>query len=42
MGLAGKNVRRDEVKSDEIPSVMAEADVAFLPFSFEPGYASHR
>ena len=36
MGLAGKNVRRNEVKSEDIPSVMAEADVAFLPFSFEP------
>ena len=36
MGLAGKNVRRDEVKPEDIPSVMAEADVAFLPFSFEP------
>jgi glycosyltransferase involved in cell wall biosynthesis len=37
MGLAGKNVRRDEVRSEDIPSVIAGADVAFLPFSFHPG-----
>jgi glycosyltransferase involved in cell wall biosynthesis len=36
MGLAGRNVRRDEVRLEDIASVMAEADVAFLPFSFEP------
>lgn len=36
MGLAGMNVRRDEVKPEDIPSVMAKADVAFLPLSFEP------
>jgi len=36
MGLAGKNVCRDQVKPEDIPSVMAEADVAFLPLSFEP------
>jgi glycosyltransferase involved in cell wall biosynthesis len=35
MGLSGKNIRRDEVRSEDIPSVIAEADVAFLPFSFE-------
>ncbi len=36
MGLAGKGVRRDEVKPEDIASVIAEADVAFLPLSFEP------
>jgi glycosyltransferase involved in cell wall biosynthesis len=36
MGVAGANVRRDEVKHEEIAGVLAEADVAFLPFSFEP------
>ena len=36
MGLTGVNVRRDEVKHEEIARVLAEADVAFLPFSFEP------
>jgi glycosyltransferase involved in cell wall biosynthesis len=35
MGLVGKNVRRDEVKHKDIASVIAEADVAFLPLSFE-------
>ena len=35
-GLAGKNVLRDEVRTENIPSVIAEADVAFLPLSFEP------
>jgi glycosyltransferase involved in cell wall biosynthesis len=35
LGLVGKNVRRDEVKHKDIASVMAEADVAFLPLSFE-------
>jgi glycosyltransferase involved in cell wall biosynthesis len=36
MGLAGKNVLRDEVRPEDIPNVIAEADVAFLPLSFEP------
>jgi glycosyltransferase involved in cell wall biosynthesis len=36
MGLSGKNVRRDEVQHDDISSALAEADVAFLPLSFEP------
>jgi glycosyltransferase involved in cell wall biosynthesis len=36
MGVAGKNVRRDEVKSEGIARVITEADAAFLPFSFEP------
>jgi glycosyltransferase involved in cell wall biosynthesis len=36
LGLAGKNVRRDEVKHKDIASIIAEADVAFLPLSFEP------
>jgi glycosyltransferase involved in cell wall biosynthesis len=36
MGLIGKNVRRDEVKHEDIASIIAEADVAFLPLSFEP------
>jgi len=35
-GLVGKNVRRDEVPASEVSRVMAEADVAFLPLSFEP------
>ena len=36
MGLAGRNVRRDEVRQEDIARAMAEADVAFLPLSFEP------
>jgi glycosyltransferase involved in cell wall biosynthesis len=36
MGLAGNNIRRDEVRAEDIASVFAEADVAFLPLSFEP------
>lgn len=36
MGLVGQNVRHDEVKHEEIAGVLAEADVAFLPLSFEP------
>jgi len=36
MGLAGSNIRRDEVRAEDIASVLAEADVAFLPLSFEP------
>ena len=37
MGLGFyNNVRRDEVKPEDIPSVMAEADVAFMLPSFEP------
>jgi glycosyltransferase involved in cell wall biosynthesis len=35
LGLVGKNVRRDEVRHDEIAAVIARADVAFLPLSFE-------
>jgi len=35
-GLAGNNVRRDEVPQEDVARVMAEADVAFLPLSFEP------
>lgn len=35
MGMTGKNVRRDVVRHEDIPRVMAEADIAFLPFSFE-------
>ncbi len=35
LGLVGKNVRRDEVKHKDIASVIAAADVAFLPLSFE-------
>ena len=37
MGVTGTNVRRDEVKHEDIPRVLSEADVAFLPFSFDPG-----
>jgi glycosyltransferase involved in cell wall biosynthesis len=36
LGVMGKNVRRDEVKHEDIASVMAGADVAFLPLSFDP------
>lgn len=36
MGLCGKNVRRDEVRQEDVAGVLAEADVAFLPLSFEP------
>ena len=36
MNLVGKNIRRCEVDNKDIPRVMAEADVAFLPLSFEP------
>ena len=36
-GWSGRNVRRDEVRSEEIARVMSGADVAFLPLSFEPG-----
>ncbi len=36
MGLVGQNVRHDEVKHEDIAGVLAEADVAFLPLSFEP------
>jgi glycosyltransferase involved in cell wall biosynthesis len=36
MGLAGRNVRRDEVRPEEIATVFEGADVAFLPLSFEP------
>jgi glycosyltransferase involved in cell wall biosynthesis len=35
MGLVGKNVRQDTVKHEDIAGVLAEADVAFLPLSFE-------
>lgn len=34
-GLTGKNVRRDEVAQQEVARVLAEADVAFLPLSFD-------
>jgi glycosyltransferase involved in cell wall biosynthesis len=37
MGLSGKNVRRSEVRHEDVARVMAEADVVFLPLSFEPG-----
>ena len=37
MGLGGRNVRRDEVRHDDVSTILAEADVAFLPLSFEPG-----
>jgi glycosyltransferase involved in cell wall biosynthesis len=36
LGLMGKNVRRDEVKHDDISKAMAGADTAFLPLSFDP------
>jgi glycosyltransferase involved in cell wall biosynthesis len=36
-GLTGKNIRRDSVPQEEMARVLAEADAAFLPFSFEPG-----
>jgi glycosyltransferase involved in cell wall biosynthesis len=36
MGLVGNNVHRDEVRQEDVACVMAEADVAFLPLSFEP------
>jgi glycosyltransferase involved in cell wall biosynthesis len=36
LGLVGKNVRRDEVRHQDIATVIARADVAFLPLSFEP------
>jgi glycosyltransferase involved in cell wall biosynthesis len=35
LGVMGKNVRRDEVKHEDIANVLARADVAFLPLSFE-------
>jgi glycosyltransferase involved in cell wall biosynthesis len=35
-GLAGKNVRRDSVPQEDVARVLAEADIAFLPLSFEP------
>jgi glycosyltransferase involved in cell wall biosynthesis len=35
-GLSGRNVRRDEVPQDEVARVLFEADVAFLPLSFDP------
>jgi glycosyltransferase involved in cell wall biosynthesis len=34
--LVGNNVRRDEVPQEDVARVLAEADVAFLPLSFEP------
>jgi glycosyltransferase involved in cell wall biosynthesis len=37
MGLSGKNVRRSEVRHEDVARVLAEADVVFLPLSFEPG-----
>ena len=36
LGVMGKNVRRDEVNHEDIANVMAAADLAFLPLSFEP------
>jgi glycosyltransferase involved in cell wall biosynthesis len=36
MGLVGRNIRQDAVKHEDIASVLAEANVAFLPLSFEP------
>jgi glycosyltransferase involved in cell wall biosynthesis len=36
MGLRGKNVRQDRVGHDDVATVLAEADVGFLPLSFEP------
>jgi glycosyltransferase involved in cell wall biosynthesis len=35
MGLTGKNVRRDEVRPEDVARVMTEADIAFLPLSFD-------
>jgi glycosyltransferase involved in cell wall biosynthesis len=37
MGVIGTNVRRDEVKHEDIARVLSEADVAYLPFSFDLG-----
>lgn len=34
-GLIGENVLRDEVTLDDIPKVLAGADIAFLPLSFD-------
>jgi glycosyltransferase involved in cell wall biosynthesis len=34
--LVGNDVRRDEVPQEDVARVLAEADIAFLPFSFEP------
>jgi glycosyltransferase involved in cell wall biosynthesis len=34
--LVGDNVHRDEVPQEDVPRVLAEADAAFLPLSFEP------
>lgn len=36
MGLAGPCVRRAHVPLAEMPRVLAEADILFLPFSFDP------
>jgi glycosyltransferase involved in cell wall biosynthesis len=36
MGLTGRNVRRDEVRHDDVAAALSEADVAFLPLSFDP------
>lgn len=33
--LVGNNVRRDEVPEEDVARVLAEADIAFLPLSFE-------
>ena len=35
LGLMGSNVRRDELKHDDIPKALAAADIAFLPLSFD-------
>jgi glycosyltransferase involved in cell wall biosynthesis len=36
MGLIGRNVHQDAVEHRDIAGVLFEADVAFLPLSFEP------
>lgn len=35
--LMGKNIRRDAVRHEDIAKVVAQADLAFLPLSFDPG-----
>jgi glycosyltransferase involved in cell wall biosynthesis len=36
MGLAGANIRRAYVPISHMPEILADADVLFLPLSFEP------
>lgn len=36
MRLVGRNVGQDAVKHGDVAAVLAEADAAFLPLSFEP------